>query len=757
MKILSKDPHLPAQKGSGSKSVRRTSLTRQIILRIAFIIIGVTIITTVLTYFYLVSSQESQFRSQLEKYVTERGEREQYIFTLTHDNQSLLKDQLLYKLQNPTSSIAQDSAEFDRLFITMEDGATRNRPQNFDGTKQVGVYISPKVNLTSELKRRVIAYYNLVAQFGLVWHTRFQDTYISDPQGIIVVYWPEYPTWAQDTKADYDLTKEEWFYVSDKAHNPERRLAWTGVYLDSVSKIWLTSAETSVDLDGQHVATIGQDIPLNQLLDRTVKDHLEGAYNMVLRADGRLIAHPQLMDSIEQKEGKFDINQSGDPHLQRILAATKTNLDPKTGDLVKQVIDNGPDNEYLAIDRIDEPNWYFVIAMAKTTLSQTAFETAQFILIMGALSLLLELAVLWLVLRWQIARPLAQLTEATESITAGKLDVSLNSARQDELGQLANAFNIMARAVAERETRLAAAGKEVLNRASELKITATQQAVGSKQQAAAITQVNSSVTELSSTAVNITALAQKVKESARQVANASQLIYETTRLAVVQSERGREAVGRTIEVSQATSQSYNDLLYKMEQLKARSTDMRHILELIGAISSETHLLALNAAIEAAGAGQYGERFRVVAQEVKRLAERSNSASREVVEIIQQIETMTSEVVVSVEEGHANTEELIKVAEQAGAVIEELRQVAEQAEEQAEAITQSANHSLRVGEQIEITTHQQGSASQQVLEALTGLSLTAQQNAKGSNIVSTTATELEQVSSRLSVALSFSSN
>lgn len=237
MKILSKDPHLPAQKGSGSKSVRRTSLTRQIILRIAFIIIGVTSITTILTYFYLVSSQESQFKSQLEKYVTERGEREQYIFTLTHDNQSLLKDQLLYKLQNPTSSIAQDSAEFDRLFITMEDGATRNRPQNFDGTKQVGVYISPKVNLTSELKRRVIAYYNLVAQFGPVWHTRFQDTYISDPQGIIVVYWPEYPTWAQDTKADYDLTKEEWFYVSDKAHNPERRLAWTGVYLDSVSKI----------------------------------------------------------------------------------------------------------------------------------------------------------------------------------------------------------------------------------------------------------------------------------------------------------------------------------------------------------------------------------------------------------------------------------------------------------------------------------------------------------------------------------------
>lgn len=93
-----KSPVLPHQKSAGPQATQHTSLTRQTILRIAIIIIGVTLITSILTYFYLFSRLENQYQSQLEKYITERGEREHYIFTLTQDNQNLMKGLLTQKL-----------------------------------------------------------------------------------------------------------------------------------------------------------------------------------------------------------------------------------------------------------------------------------------------------------------------------------------------------------------------------------------------------------------------------------------------------------------------------------------------------------------------------------------------------------------------------------------------------------------------------------------------------------------------------------
>jgi methyl-accepting chemotaxis protein len=741
------------------KARAKISLARQTILRIAGIVIVVTVITTLLTYLYLFSSLETQYTGQLEKYISERGEREQNIFTLAQDNQEHLKTQFLQEYAQAVSrrNDSDINREFDRLFVKQDDGATRNRPEGFNGTQQVGMYISPKVALTPETKLRILTYYNLAASFGPAWHTRFQDIYFGDPEGVITVYWPEYPTWAQDTKADYDITKESWFYIGDPAHDPERKMVWTGVYQDSVSKLSLISSETPIDLGGKHIASIGQDITLNELIDRSVKDHLNGAYNLIIQQDGHVIAHPQFMELIKQNNSDLDVNQLGDPHVKHIYELLKAALDPKTGQLQKTVISDDQDGEYLAVDFIKGPDWFFVTAVPKSVLGQTAFETARFILLLGVFTMLLELLVLWVILQRLVARPLRDLTRATEQVANGDLAIKLNTTERNELGQLAAAFNTMAEAVGERETRLMAASSQVLERAAELKVTASQQAAGSQQQASALTQVNSSVNELSSTAMNVSRLAQEVKQQAQQVAEASRLIYDTTNLAVARSEQGQQAVDHTVTVSVEASHFYENLLLQMEELQSRSSTMRRILDLISSIAGETHLLSLNAAIEAAGAGNQGERFRVVAQEVKQLAQRSNSASRDVVEMVQQIEAVIEGVVTSVETSYTKIQELTQASERAGAVIEELRQVAEQAERQAESINQVAKHSLMVGSQIEIATQQQGSASQQVLGVLSELSATAQQNAEGSGQLSATAVELEEVSRHLSSSFSFSEN
>jgi methyl-accepting chemotaxis protein len=390
-------------------------------------------------------------------------------------------------------------------------------------------------------------------------------------------------------------------------------------------------------------------------------------------------------------------------------------------------------------------------------LTQPAFESAQLILLLGVAALLLELTLLFFLFQRQVARPLVQLTDATEKIACGERAIVLNLNRQDELGRLAGSFNLMVQAVTERENRLTSVSQQVLERTIELKEAATKQAAGSQEQAAAVSQVNSSVTELNSTARNISQLARQVKESAQQVAANTQLIHDTTSLAATRSGQGKQVVGRTVKVSNETNQLYHELLEWIGELRTRSVKMRHILDVLSSTAGETHLLALNAAIEAAGAGEYGERFGVVAQEVKRLADRSRATSQEVVGIVQEIEEVTEAVTVSVHNGSAKAQELEQVADQAGQVIEEMGEVAAEAERQAGYINQVVEHFLEIGQQIEIATYQQGMASQQVVSVLSALSTAAHQNAEGSEIVSMTALSLEKVSRHLGSALLFSEN
>ncbi|NHC35623.1 response regulator [Scytonema millei] len=129
--------------------------------------------------------------------------------------------------------------------------------------------------------------------------------------------------------------------------------------------------------------------------------------------------------------------------------------------LVKQiqpgeiVIDNAQNNEYLAVTSIPALNWYFVVVLPKSILFQQAWSNAKFIPILGLSSLLIEIALIFVTLRQQIAKPLRRLLTATELIAAGNLDIQLDADRQDELGYLATSFNKMANAIAHRDAQLA--------------------------------------------------------------------------------------------------------------------------------------------------------------------------------------------------------------------------------------------------------------------------------------------------------------
>lgn len=311
------------------------------------------------------------------------------------------------------------------------------------------------------------------------------------------------------------------------------------------------------------------------------------------------------------------------------------------------------------------------------------------------------------------------------------------------------------RALAELEARQNTSqvvSREVLGLVGTLNSSANQQSGGSQEQLSTVTRVNSSVMELSEAASYIEELANQISTSVRRVANDNQHIEQTINRSVEQGEEGLSAVEQTVKVSAQVGQLYQQLVAKMDELNSKSANIRLILDLISTIANETHLLSLNAAIEAAGAGEYGERFAVVAQETKKLAERSTQASRQVVEIINEIEATTYDAVESAQSGYSKAKEMEEVAGRTGQVITRMRSVVEESQMQAKSIGQTVKEVRQLGEVIQSATTQQRLASQQVQEALQELAQVAQQSAQGSELLTSTAFNLEKLSHNLNLVL-----
>lgn len=438
----------------------KESLTKQTLLKIAFSMGMVIVASTAISYFQIISGITTNSLNQLEQYIKLRSQRERSIFTLAEDNHKLLKDALLEQLKLGENSDPQ--AEFDRLFVRYPDGSIRNRPELFKIDKTGGLFLGKNVNVDIEMQRRIIAFYKILNAYGPAWRNRFANTYTQIPENGMIMYMHQYP-WSLKAPSNesFRVTDDESFQITKSVHNPERKTVWTGIYYDQVAVAWMASCVTPLDVNGKHIATLGHDILIDDLQKRTINDGLKGTYNMIFRSDGRLVAHPELMQSIQKGNGQFSIAQSGDSHLRRIYELV-TNR--QKNDII---IDNPEYDEYLGVIKIDEPNWYLVTVFPKYLLTQEAIATARMILLLGLGALLIEIIIVFLILRREISTPLNKLMDATESIAAGNLDIQVNVNRENELGRLGYLFNKMAQQVRESFVVLAKTNEELETRVEE--------------------------------------------------------------------------------------------------------------------------------------------------------------------------------------------------------------------------------------------------------------------------------------------------
>lgn len=411
------------------------SLTRHTLSQLLFRMTGIFIVSALLTYGHIIGQAQLGTQEQLQKYVTERGKREEAIFQLAADRHQILKQAF--------TTITTRSETLSPLFA-WSDGTHRNFPehqnlQEFEAESKPSVIVGRNVPLTPAIRRQVRQYEQILLQYAPAWRDRFIDTWIASPDNIAVTYWPELPG-PLIVPGDFDVHHEKFFYVSDRDHDPQRETVWTDASQDPASPDWIVSVVTPIDdATGRHIASIGNDILLNDLIDRTNVDRLAGTYNFIVRQDGNLIAHPNFASQIAAKHGTLNIQDLADAHLSRIFALIQS-TDPNESENGARVIENVHDREYITFTKLAGTHWYFVSVYPHALMQDSAWSAAQFVLLSGGVALFVEMALIYRILNTQVTQPLAQLLQSTEQLTQGNFEVQLPELRQDEIGKLSIAF-----------------------------------------------------------------------------------------------------------------------------------------------------------------------------------------------------------------------------------------------------------------------------------------------------------------------------
>jgi signal transduction histidine kinase len=275
------------------------------------------------------------------------------------------------------------------------------------------------------------------------------------------MYWPERP-WALEV-SDWEiqgklrlLAPEAEVLVTGTGDNAGQAVAtWSGLYFDYGVKDWMVSAVEPLALGDRLIASVAHDILLKELIDRTLSQRLDGTYNLLFRSNGQLLAHPRFMEALTAQSGKLSIPETGDANMNRIFDLVSLHQ-PNSA-----VLDNESDDEYLAVSRLRGMDWFLVTVYPKALIADLAFRTARLILLLGGLALLLEIAILYGVLRKNVALPLRRFMAVTSRISEGDFSQRLEDRRGDELGELARLYNAMSEELNARERALNARNAEL--------------------------------------------------------------------------------------------------------------------------------------------------------------------------------------------------------------------------------------------------------------------------------------------------------
>jgi len=295
----------------------------------------------------------------------------------------------------------------------------------------------------------------------------------------------------------------------------------------------------------------------------------------------------------------------------------------------------------------------------------------------------------------------------------------------DMTGAIADSFNVMIGQLREIITGVQVATQKVSALANEVRVRTEQLSQGSESQAMQITETSESIEEM---AVSIA----QVSESATVSASVGEQ-------SLINAQQGTQAVVNTMQGMNRIRDRVQETAKRIKRLGESSQEIGEIVELISDIADRTSILSLNASIQAAMAGEAGQGFAVVAEEVERLADRALQATQQIETLIRTIQTETNEAVAAME---ATTNEVVtgtKLAEDAGRALSEIESVSMRLAELSQSISQASQ--------------QQARGSEDLARSMSNIAEITQQTAEGTKQAANSISSLARLADELRVSVS----
>ncbi|MFP4022195.1 MAG: methyl-accepting chemotaxis protein, partial [Halanaerobium sp.] len=372
-------------------------------------------------------------------------------------------------------------------------------------------------------------------------------------------------------------------------------------------------------VDGDLVMIFGGSIPLSIFNEISTSMNINGeGSGFIINENNYVIAHEN-----SEYQGNQDLLEAGGEEMDSLFSRMQT------GASEIEFYDLLGAERGVAFTPLESTDWFLAIQANNANVMAPIATMRYMSILIGLIAVIIGVVVAYYAADY-IAKPILKLRNSANVIASGDLTEKVDVENDDEIGELANAFNKMVDNIKKLVININDSALKTDKTGEELKETVVETSSSIDNVAASVEEFSASIEEVAASAEEFAASTTEINDNVQGITDYTDQVNQLAENGLDEMQKTERKMEKVIDVS---SQS----IEKIDNLNESAGKINGIVNMISAIAEQTNLLALNAAIEAARAGDAGRGFAVVADEIRDLAEETKGSTDEIKSLVNNLQ------------------------------------------------------------------------------------------------------------------------